>query len=60
MKLEEEEEGREVMGENEYLGIINAEALKGLHEAEGSSDDDTSHCDSDGLELEEEVRMWGT
>ncbi|XP_067092619.1 TFIIA-alpha and beta-like factor [Osmerus mordax] len=54
VKLEEEEEGREVMGENEYLGIINAEALKALHEAEGSSDDDTSHCDSDGLELEEE------
>ncbi|KAM6956209.1 stonin-1 [Aplochiton taeniatus] len=35
------------IGENEFLGIINAEALKALEEIDGSSDDENSSSDGD-------------
>uniref|UniRef100_A0A8B9HFR1 General transcription factor IIA, 1-like n=1 Tax=Astyanax mexicanus TaxID=7994 RepID=A0A8B9HFR1_ASTMX len=54
----EEESG--AIGENEFLGMINAEALKALQGAGGSSDPSDSSSsnndESDLKELEEEVR----
>lgn len=65
---EEEEVGEgdaEGMAENEFLGMINAEALRALQEGEGStaggSSDSGSYCaDELAEEEEEEVRKgWG-
>lgn len=62
-----EEEAEEVevgagADEDEFLGMINAEALKALQEAEGSSEDNGSSSDSDALddavEEVEEVSTW--
>nr|XP_023676912.1 TFIIA-alpha and beta-like factor [Paramormyrops kingsleyae] len=47
---EEEVEGGAGADEDEFLGMINAEALKALQEAEGSSEDDGSSSDSDALD----------
>lgn len=57
----EEEEGVP-LEENDFLGIINAEAIKALQEGEGSSDGNSISSSSDGegadelANVEEEVR----
>lgn len=54
---DDQEEEREVqgpVGENEFLGIINAEALQALQGVGGSSDGNSSSS-SEEPELEEEV-----
>ncbi|KAJ8359749.1 hypothetical protein SKAU_G00162740 [Synaphobranchus kaupii] len=57
---EEEEEGAgegdgDAMGENEFLGMINADALRALQEGEGSTGGGSSDSCSDGADkLEEE------
>lgn len=57
-----EEEDRVPLEESDYLGIINAEAIKALQEGGGSSDGNSisSSSDSEGIDelanLEEEVR----
>ncbi|XP_063730690.1 TFIIA-alpha and beta-like factor isoform X2 [Eleginops maclovinus] len=53
--MEEEEGGP--LEENDFLGIINAEAIKALQEGEGSSDGNSisSSSDSEVAELEEAV-----
>lgn len=57
----EEEEGVP-LEENDFLGIINAEAIKALEEGDGSSDGNSisSSSDSEGVDeladVEEEVR----
>lgn len=53
----EEEEGVP-LEENDFLGIINAEAIKALQEGEGSSDGNSisSSSDCEGANVEEEVR----
>lgn len=59
---EEEEEGGErvALEENDFLGMINAEAIKALQEGEGSSDSTSGSTSSDGAaeltDLKEEVR----
>ncbi|KAL3050181.1 hypothetical protein OYC64_012260 [Pagothenia borchgrevinki] len=52
----EEEEGGPIE-ENDFLGIINAEAIKALQEGEGSSDGNSisSNSDSEGADLAEAV-----
>lgn len=57
-----EEEERVPLEENDFLGIINAEAIKALQEGDGSSDGNSisSGSDSEGADelanVEEEVR----
>lgn len=53
--MEEEEGGP--MEENDFLGLINAEAIKALQEGEGSSDGNSvsSSSDSEGVDLAEAV-----
>ncbi|XP_060773144.1 TFIIA-alpha and beta-like factor isoform X2 [Neoarius graeffei] len=52
---EEEREYREPVGENEFLGMIDAEALQALQGVGGSSDgNSSSSSDGDEPELEEE------
>ncbi|MCJ8749005.1 hypothetical protein PDJAM_G00171140 [Pangasius djambal] len=52
---EEEREDRGPVGENEFLGMINAEALQALQGVGGSSDgNSSSSSDEDEPELEEE------
>lgn len=52
------------MEENDFLGLINAEAIKTLQEGNGSSDgiSVSSSSDDDGpddlADLQEEVRIW--
>lgn len=58
----EEEEGAP-LDENDFLGIINAEAIKALQEGEGSSDGNSVSSSSDGegadelANVEDEVRV---
>lgn len=62
--IEDEEEGVP-LEENDFLGIINAEAIKALQEGDGSSDGNSvsSSSDSEGADelynVEEEVRDLG-
>ncbi|XP_066517313.1 TFIIA-alpha and beta-like factor isoform X2 [Hoplias malabaricus] len=51
---EQEEEDQGAVGENEFLGMINAEALKSLQETGGSSDTSlSSSSNSDGPDIDE-------
>lgn len=58
---EEEEEGP--LEENDFLGLINAEAIKALQEEGGSSDDNSVSSSSEGegpdelTDIEDEVRV---
>ncbi|XP_054654332.1 TFIIA-alpha and beta-like factor [Dunckerocampus dactyliophorus] len=55
--LEEEEEVVIPLEENDFLGMINAEAIKALQEGCGSSDGNSSSCssDSDGADELEHI-----
>ncbi len=48
----EEEEGVS-LEENDFLGIINAEAIKALQEGDGSSDGNSVSSSSDSEEADE-------
>ncbi|KAL0983857.1 hypothetical protein UPYG_G00133800 [Umbra pygmaea] len=50
--LEDDAEGG-VIGENDFLGMMTAEALEALHDAEGSSDDDS--CSGASVVMEDVV-----
>lgn len=55
-----EEEEPAPLEENDFLGLINAEAIKALQDGDGSSDSISSSSDSEGADeladVEEEVR----
>lgn len=55
-----EEEERVTLEENDFLGMINAEAIKALQEGEVSSDSTSGSTSSDGADeladVEDEVR----
>ncbi|XP_068184160.1 TFIIA-alpha and beta-like factor [Antennarius striatus] len=48
-----EEEGINPLEENDFLGIINAEAIKALQEGDGSSDGNSISSSSDGEAVDE-------